>query len=429
MLTLYWYSHSKYTSLGRPHVENGKKSVSNDSATQDDMNDRDFLKNNSMVDSRKSYVLSVSYYDQHTNGLYRLLSLQCWASTVNLTVVEPFIPETVLGLGKVPKYQNKWPLHFSDIYDINHWRSKVLQIPDSHHSALVDWEEFLETAHRNLVVADINYDGKECTFERFNAWPEFFHNYGFSIRNICIHLDPMNPISQKEFNSLVFPESNKEQSVVLFNVWKGILHKTERYHYVGLDDSKCTVGSGYNWVAKPSPAVYANATSYINKFLNGSQYVTLMLRTEFLVKTNLDNCLKRTLNAWKAVIGKSNSTFTFLTSDTGSYGSIAKISTSIRENFLDSVLTKVSGTIQQSIEERQKFLVEAAGTSNLSFLALVEKVIATKARCIVLVGGGHFQRHALKMYQKQHPEQEWCYIKFDPCRLKKAVPSSLKSWF
>ena len=63
----------------------------------------------------QGYVFALDYYDQHTNGLYRLLSLQCWAGSMNMLVVEPFLLKTTFGVGDAMLENQNSRLHYASV--------------------------------------------------------------------------------------------------------------------------------------------------------------------------------------------------------------------------------------------------------------------------------------------------------------------------
>lgn len=389
------------------------------------------------LDPPQGYVLSLQYADQHSNALYRLLSLQCWAGGLNMSVVEPFVTGTGLGLAKPSGNTNQSPLLLSSVYDLHHWNGKVLQIPNSSHSALVRWSHFLAKAPRKLVLIEVLYHGERepCTFENFTRWTAYLQGEGFVVtRRTCVRLVPFRPILEEDFNSQLFPDGDHDQVTLLFNNWKGIKHDTRRYHNVGLSNSRCTIGAGYDWAAEPSTAVYDCANWYMREHLPKTGYVSLMLRTEILALHGLgerfDTCLSQTVKAWKAVTSEVNSTNTFITADIGTFGSHSGVSEHMekqRKDFLASVIkTLTSKTALENSTERYHLLVNHAGTKNPTFISLVDKVIAVRARCFILVGAGRFQKHAAALYRKQHQGENECIIWYNVCQPMWVAPVHLK---
>ena len=56
------------------------------------------------------------------------------------------------------------------------------------------------------------------------------------------------------------------------------------------------------------------------------------------------------------------------------------------------------------------------------YVAFLQKSVAANGRCLILIGFGSFQRHALQMYMKLHRKQDYCYLKTDSqCRVKLVV--------
>ena len=417
---LYGYQnvHSqRFHHIPAPLQMNAKKVVLREHNSQ-----RPLLKNSS-----KSYVLSLSYFDEHTNGLYRLLSLQCWAGHLehlNVSVVEPFVVGTKFGLEKMPS--NKSTVRFEDLYDMDDWNSHVLAIKGGHHSPLVSWEEVMSTASSPIILAVLNYNfNKECNFKKFGYWVGFFERKGFHVnQKVCIRFDPAQPMSRKEFNLHLFPEGDHKNVtvIIVFDEWKGILNVIHEYKYVGLRDSKCVIRTGYDFLAKPSKAILGNATSYIDKYLPGLSYLTIMLRTELMARGDVNICVRNIKKAMASLRGsfKRPITHTFIMSDIGPFGSFSAKLPLKRRQLTSAILKAASGQMPQTIEQRQKYLAEEAGTSNGAFIALVEKSIASRGQCLMVCGEGFFQRHALDMYKIGHSRKDWCYVEITrSCKIKR----------
>ena len=63
----------------------------------------------------------------------------------------------------------------------------------------------------------------------------------------------------------------------------------------------------------------------------------------------------------------------------------------------------------------------SAGTAG--FVAMLQKEIAHRGRCIVQAGGGTFQASALNLYKSTHSGMKLCYSKFnDICQFSGSEP-------
>ena len=160
---------------------------------------------------RSGYVLVVHYWEQVTCASRNLQNLQCWAARNRMTVVEPFIKGSYLGVSDPEK---KFLLRFSDIYDMNNWTLA------SNHT-LASWSEFMKKAPRNLIHVGIRYgDAAEENCDL--GLPDIFRRKGFTlVREACIHSN--RNFTVKEFNKEIFGEHNSPStSTVLLNTWRGM---------------------------------------------------------------------------------------------------------------------------------------------------------------------------------------------------------------
>ena len=60
-----------------------------------------------------------------------------------------------------------------------------------------------------------------------------------------------------------------------------------------------------------------------------------------------------------------------------------------------------------SFEEwESSFTQTTNGVDNSGYIAALQRTLASRAECLVLVGGGNFQTIALREYLHQHPDKE-----------------------
>lgn len=57
-------------------------------------------------------------------------------------------------------------------------------------------------------------------------------------------------------------------------------------------------------------------------------------------------------------------------------------------------------------EWEESFNKATGGVKNNGYIAALQRTLASRAKCLVLVGGGSFQELALKDYLKNHPNKE-----------------------
>ena len=136
------------------------------------------------------YVLAYEIFEQQTAAAQNLWGLQYWANTVNMKVVEPFIGTHTMSFEPVVMGTRN-PMRFSDLYDREFWNNQSMI---RHCSKLVEWEEFLQNAPKQTILAFV------------------YNNYGRSPTNVSNHEAVTNPnsIIGKQvcnYTSITFPET------------------------------------------------------------------------------------------------------------------------------------------------------------------------------------------------------------------------------
>ena len=167
----------------------------------------------------------------------------------------------------------------------------------------------------------------------------------------------------------------------------------------------------------PSQSIVADADRYIQKYLNGLHYISIMIRMEkvfirssvptenqpTVAKLCLDNILER-LTKIKKETGIEH---VFLTLDVGHYGSnifrehITEGRKSVQqyiENFMSTIFKR-----NTTISEWEKRFASISGRKNPGYISVLQKEIAAKGDVLVLVGGDStYQTSARNRYNKLH---------------------------
>ena len=373
--------------------------------------------------SYSGYVLAYNYYDQQTAALKNLLSFQCWAAQLNMPVVEPFV---VTSMFHTPlKTDVSDLLRFSDFYDMGQWNEGYVK-PNSF-LPFASWEDFVQNSPRDVILVQTLDSGSTCSFPKLKQWySSFFKRYSFRIvKEVCIPLKQRKPMTTEEFNHLVL---NKYRNVtVIFEWWRGIcLRKGCKGHTItNIIDTKCdrwrVLGPGTVLQLNASKKVAQYADLYVDRYLKNSSYISVMLRLEYPIltakKTSIvSKCTKGAQDTWKRLKNGNQLNVTFLAWDVGRFGSATFEknkyvwkSYKITQN-AQLLFTAIYGH-STSVEEWENTFVDVSGSTNPGYIALLQMNIAVRARCIVLIGGGSFHRHALNMYKDLHPEtQTQCIV-------------------
>ena len=378
------------------------------------------IKNRTSPDLANShgYILSLSFSDQITDATgTNLRSLLCLAKRMGgVRVVEPFIYGSQLGLNVSANWTRE--LRMTDIFDYSVWKQKT---PFKKYGDFVPFQTFMANAPRKLVV--VQYCTglsicRPCGHEDIISKGRIFCELnGFQLAgHECLTYDRERVLSVSSIETQLYSNYSKSEVVLMFDLYGGILNQP---------------GPGYRLYAKecgryqtrdfsalaPSQSIAADADRYIQKYLKGLHYISIMIRIEFIFsKTNtpaknrptvakscLDNILKR-LTKIKKETGIED---VFLTLDVGHYGSDGfrnsiteemKLVDRHIENFMSTIFKR-----NTTINEWEMEFTSTSGIKHPGYISVLQKEIAAKGDILVLVGpDSTYQRSAKVRYEKLH---------------------------
>ena len=368
--------------------------------------------------SASGYVLATRYTDQLTSGLKNVMSLQCWASSLNsrVKVVRPFLrdgsrygfePSMVSDISK-----EKGPSFF-DIVDAKTWSHFT---NSRRYSALASWEEFLNKAPKKIILVD---HGCEKVTQSFLDYAmKFIENNGFEVlRRVCTSTRK-KWITSEEHKRLIYGSHKPNETVVLFRLWGGIISSLNmRMLREGpiSDLHSCELGHGhFSYYANipPSRRIQQNGKKYIEKYQLEKGYIAIMFRIERLfhykkARSDADQirvgkkCINSILNEvrkWKSHGFRE----IFLAMDTGKYGSSKYRRNNITTpNKLSTELfNRLYSSTSLSYSEWEESFDSVADFSEAGYIGAVQQYVAANAKVLLLAGGGTFQNRALTMHRK-----------------------------
>ncbi len=383
------------------------------------------------------YVLNLVNGEQLTAGATNLISLQCWAATINMVVVEYFMETSLYGVpdallsDSTATPQNV--VRLNQLYDIDHWNnySKTMC-----YAPLVNWEDFLCNAPRETILVYLNYPEtnvldiiKSCPptakgISDFNMkYSNFFTDHGFKIvREVCVPSYKLRR-SVQGFNGEVLGNYSASEVTVVINLWRGIVPGNSMH--VQMTGTKCNRNAYFALqYAKPSTKMLADVRAYQEQWLNNKDYIAVMVRFEFGVRTLLTigqwtpiKCLEGVISLWKEMRLNNNRSLTFWSLDIGmEYGSIGLKFIPEFMSFGEQVLQLLKGNHNISYSEVEERLTSVSGITNEGYIASLQQNIAVRAKCLLLIGGGTFHRHSKNLYTGLHPGSQ-CIVMKNPAWL------------
>ena len=364
---------------------------------------------------RTGYVLCLTYREQQTKAASSMYSLQCWAKTLLVNIVEPFLHDSRL-IVPLDTSQSAM-LAFSDLFNLRQWDILTTKLG---FAPLAPWRKFLARAPREVVVVHLQYRAaatggekashlamssaykKGCALKSdFDQKLNYLTQYGFKVvREVCINFEHGDEITLLQFNTHVLGPYHPRNVSIVMDEWRGF-SPTDNGKRVLINDGcwdRSSIRSSL--YLQPSPRVYCEAHNYQKVYLGGSHnYVSVIVRTEkiFMNLLDLGKCLQKTQNLLETVKREMQLNSTFLSMDVGKYGSNS-IASSLNEfdysDFIGGIYGK--GT---SISTWEETFERVASTREAGYIALMQKVLVAEARCLVMAGGGSFQKHAILLHK------------------------------
>ena len=391
----------------------------------------------------KGYIIPYRVYEQQTSAARNLWGLQLWAKSIDMNVVEPFIGEHGMSFeGLVNGTTNQ--LKFSELYDRDFWNSHTAERGCA---PIVDWEEFLHSAPRktilvlphiiygrkvkNTVVDTIDESSKiigsrSCSEVYFSELAmKYFNDLGFHyVREVCIKFTVNKALTMEEFAQHVFGKYKPSDVTVIFAIWQGV-----RNTRINLRGVTLSAGNTISVGLMPSKSIIKESDNYVQQFVPaGSKYFGVMVRVERVLRCYtkshgfdktmkyLTQCANRFAklrqfkdhSEWKRT----------LAIDMGRFGSKGLLKGCLQvkgycgiDKLFGLFFTSVFGD-SWSIKEYEDSFAKYISIDNPAYVAQIQRTIAARSDCIVMVGGkSNFQTAAISFYKNFHPNvSEQCII-------------------
>ena len=394
------------------------------------------------------FALSSSYWEQQTNALYSMWSLQKWANVSGFRVVEPFAYQSSLGLtGQLlDHYDFTNVLYFSDYFDLDFWTKmtkKNYGIPP-----LEKWNTFALYPFKKTVVVifaydispqgvhigddDINKDHNcvKMRDEFYGEHAKLFNRLQIQVvRNVCFVFNGGKPkdysLSLHQFNSYVI-QNNDSDVHVWFSAWRGI-----QYDRIPINDHEVLLRTNEGKdkiqdMVKTSQRVLLNSRNYVNNVLNAGfhGYTTVAFRTgnKMEVLAYIQKYSRRDVIQYfhkcaeevKHALLENPSEPKFLSIDLGKFGDMTpkyvryfKVNDDGTKLF-KFVLNIVYGN--KSIDEYENELIRAAnGIEDSGYIGAMQKTIAENAKHLIVVGGySNFQASMIMKFKAKTENCQNC---------------------
>ena len=182
----------------------------------------------------------------------------------------------------------------------------------------------------------------------------------------------------------------------------------------------CTKSKQTRVQFRPSEKIIRDAQTYKDTFLGGENRLAIMLRIERIVidsryarnyLTAVMKCFNEVFELKKKLAMNFNP---LVTMDIGGeYGTAtSELRGSVQEYSIKAFESLYNNT--WSVSEWEKSFVKAAGgVTDRGYIAALQRVLASRADCLVLVGGGDFQAMAVLDFMQYHNSKECIHVVCD----------------
>ena len=393
--------------------------------------------------TKRGYVLGYSIWEQQSNGLKNLFELKCWANSVNVSLVKPYTVNSFF-LTPLQRSIRRKLLPLDMYFNFSKHGGDEGSYPEG--NIFVDWQEFVSTASRNVVVVDFVYKGKKkfhkersCVqgdkylpyYRSEESFSVGIFENGFTVvRNVCLNFYNYKDFTESQFYREVYGEYSPDAVTVIMLSWRGIRNTNIPGRRVAVNmHSSCkdyNIANGM-FDAKPSDVVTSDAEKYIKTHYGNNSFISVMLRTEkVLVNAGLEavvSSLENTVEVWKNVTAEYRLNYTFLAADCGPETGTKRFvegGKKARDRKITFMITELGDAVTKRFfgggaslsSWEQSF--GSLSSSDRGYIALVQQAIAVRSTCIIFSGGGVFQKRTEALYKRSHSdERQWCVYRIE----------------
>ena len=371
------------------------------------------------------YILPFFVYEEQTNGAKNLWQLQIWAQVVGMRVVEPFAQDSFFTMSGIAPNFNE-ALRFGDYFDLEEWNKMVVK---THGNPLVKWEEFIAKSPRDAILLymakgkftkpltivyddDIDHMASCGTVVTENDLKWIHQNFNITKR-VC-YLSASNkphPLTITNFSSIIFGDLMPSKVSLIITGWEGIrnsrIYITPIYIFM--------VVFSDNIIFPPSKRILQAYKSYITQYFGNKTYMGIIFRSHHILFynryfkarnfTGMSQTLLQCSKKLKVELDKIRSQHgIFLAIDLGAFGSKRYSEGDRLTPLKDQIHLDVFNGSLTANQREERLKNAAGGITDRGFIAQLEKVIATNADCIILLGSkSGFVSSSLTLYLTQHP--------------------------
>lgn len=400
------------------------------------------------------FILTLRFTGQQVAGMRGMFSQQCWLDTFQLplSIVEPFVSDSTFV-----HTRKLWEEEEGKVHPMSLRLSNFYRMP-RHGTvglSLSTWSTFLATAPRSLIVVNVdnvyarsclNFGPQSCLGDLPRSQPalkckrlkmikdsvSYLEEHGFKVvRTVCFNCSApeMSSFTPEYITEYIFSDHKPQDVTVLMSHWKFSFQITPTCASRACEE----LTEAFKKVQPPSNLERA-ASRYVDIIdkLQGNwgqtigTTIAVMVRLEWFIITyrnksleEVDTCLQSVMEAKHELEASATGSATrvLLALDVGKFGSGSfnkTINLHITYEYFEKVLARVknivldlyNGKLNFDLWEESYVTATTEGSTDRSYIAALQSLTASKADCLVLMGGGHFQALALEKYSERvHSEK------------------------
>ena len=385
------------------------------------------------------YVVTLRYTGQQGTGIQALMSLQCFIGSLNLSmyILEPSMTRTSFG-SSMSQIHNSSSLKFSDMFDVTHFNeaSRTMGFAEIRSES-----EFQMNAPKDVILVE-SFRSIESPVtlvwtskDKGDCYSDQRVPNGYCIRRVVsvtgkrdIKVSYQIFTEDELFSVVLGPWSPKDVTLV-FKEWHTPWYVSSRSLS---NPSHCKDIRSVSTETQfhTSSTLLADAQRYEDHFLGSAKdKLAIMFRVERMmiyltilknrkkidkIETSVTKCLNKVVDIAEERWKKNGFSIPLVTLDLGKYGSISwrDRNVAVARNITEQAkftLSKLFHNQWTFSEWEDSFSQMATISTSSGYIAALQRTLASRADCLVLVGGGYFQELALNDYKRSHPEKStWC---------------------
>ena len=384
----------------------------------------------------RTYAYVFFYPGQQGTAILAIASFQCFLASLRLrfTFMEPQVSHNMWGYTNCTDY-----MMLSDMFDLEDFTSQ------SHNIQLVSKSEFVRNSPISTVIlfpgqtkAKILWSKGSC-LEKDDLRQILAEHYGnrkeymaelfletMSVR--CVVRIVKLPVYGErikrlaKIKRLIFGHWSPNNVTLIFQQWR----TPYRASFGDKDATDCLKLHSMTEdqvLFKPSQRLLHDAQKYKKIFLGKGRQLTIMFRIERLVRNYLlqdglpsdldtaEECFQRVLNLSNTLRNCTENPYPMVTMDVGSFGSVSFRNFNASLRYLTNETFSMLYRDKWSMESWERSFVEATGgVTNSAYIAALQRVLASRSDCLILLGGGNFQALAARDYEQYHSGEKCVHL-------------------